>query len=404
MKGGLGSLLSLAAVLAAVLVPGPARAHPLGNFSISHYTALRVEPDRISITYVIDMAEIPTFQELQSKGLVPDPSHPSVASYLRPAIEALGAGLQLEVNGAQLILHARSSGVVFPPGAGDLPTMRMEALYQASLDRVGLREVNELSYRDENFTGRAGWKEIVAVAGPRTSLARSSVPEQDRSHALTDYPTDLLDSPPQDVEARLLFSLTTVAATGTIPSPPPFDTLATRERTQKPTIATVAPVRESNDVRGVGRPRLDCARRWGDGPGCKPAAHSALGLHSTGDGGGAELWRDRPGHAHRSRRGSRSRPRARTRQGGGGGVSRRITRDGMARGVLGAGGYRCSHGRSLPPRACHPLCFPLHRARASLPVARSRLWSNDCRPWRLAVSAAVRDMGRAGAPSPPRRP
>ncbi len=246
MKGGLGSLLSLAAVLAAsVLAPGPARAHPLGNFSISHYTALRVEPDRISITYVIDMAEIPTFQELQSKGLVPDPSHPSVASYLRPAIEALGAGLQLEVNGAQLILHARSSGVVFPPGAGDLPTMRMEALYQASLDRVGLREVNELKYRDENFTGRAGWKEIVAVAGPRTSLARSSVPEQDRSHALTDYPTDLLDSPPQDVEARLLFSLTTVAATGTIPSPPPFDTLATRERTQKPTIATVAPVRRA---------------------------------------------------------------------------------------------------------------------------------------------------------------
>ncbi len=75
------------------------------------------------------------------------------------------------------------------------------------------------------------------MAGPRTSLARSSVPEQDRSQALTDYPTDLLDSPPQDVEARLLFSLTTVAATATIPAPAPFDTLAPGWRAQKPTIS-----------------------------------------------------------------------------------------------------------------------------------------------------------------------
>jgi nickel/cobalt exporter len=241
MQGGLAGLLSLAVALAAsVLAPPAARAHPLGNFSISHYTALRVEPDRISITYIIDMAEIPTFQELHAKGLVPDPSHPSVASYLQPAIEALGAGLQLEVNGTRLILHARSSGVVFPPGAGDLPTMKMEAVYQASLDRVGLRRLNELHYRDENFAGRAGWKEIVAVAGPRTSLAASSVPEQDRSQALTDYPTDLLDSPPQDDEARLLFSITPAAAAPTIPAPARFDAPAPRWRAQKATIATVA--------------------------------------------------------------------------------------------------------------------------------------------------------------------
>jgi ABC-type nickel/cobalt efflux system permease component RcnA len=241
MQGGLAGLLSLAVALAAsVLTPPAARAHPLGNFSISHYTALRVEPDRISITYIIDMAEIPTFQELHAKGLVPDPSHPSVASYLQPAIEALGAGLQLEVNGTRLILHARSSGVVFPPGAGDLPTMKMEAVYQASLDRVGLRRLNELHYRDENFAGRAGWKEIIAVAGPRTSLAASSVPEQDRSQALTDYPTDLLDSPPQDDEARLLFSITPAAAAPTIPAPARFDAPAPRWRAQKATIATVA--------------------------------------------------------------------------------------------------------------------------------------------------------------------
>ena len=37
-------------------------------------------------------------------------------------------------------------------------------------------------------------------------LVSSTVPEHDRSRALADYPTDLLNSPPQDVEARVIFA------------------------------------------------------------------------------------------------------------------------------------------------------------------------------------------------------
>jgi len=46
------------------------------------------------------------------------------------------------------------------------------------------------------------------------TLIASSVPATDRSHELSDYPIDLLNSPPQDIEARVSFTRggTTVAA------------------------------------------------------------------------------------------------------------------------------------------------------------------------------------------------
>ena len=49
-------------VAACFLVAGPARAHPLGNFTINTYSGLRIEPGRLQIDYVVDMAEIPAFR------------------------------------------------------------------------------------------------------------------------------------------------------------------------------------------------------------------------------------------------------------------------------------------------------------------------------------------------------
>ena len=55
----------LAAGALVVLVPAIALAHPLGNFTINHFTALRIGPAAISVDMVIDRAEIPAFQESQ---------------------------------------------------------------------------------------------------------------------------------------------------------------------------------------------------------------------------------------------------------------------------------------------------------------------------------------------------
>lgn len=70
----------------------------------------------------------------------------------------------------------------------------------------------ELFYRDGNFPGRAGWKEIIAGAGDGIDVIDSAVPTMDRSAQLSNYPTDLLNSPPQTLEARLSFAANAAVA------------------------------------------------------------------------------------------------------------------------------------------------------------------------------------------------
>src|SRR5256885_7035096 len=41
-------------------------AHPLGNFTINHFTRLEIGRERVRVHFVVDMAEIPSFQELQA--------------------------------------------------------------------------------------------------------------------------------------------------------------------------------------------------------------------------------------------------------------------------------------------------------------------------------------------------
>ena len=40
-------------------------AHPMGNFSVSHYTKIAVGPRGADMLYVLDLAEIPTLETMQ---------------------------------------------------------------------------------------------------------------------------------------------------------------------------------------------------------------------------------------------------------------------------------------------------------------------------------------------------
>jgi ABC-type nickel/cobalt efflux system permease component RcnA len=188
----------------AVGAPRSGHAHPLGNFSISQYTGIRISRDAVELRYVIDMAEIPTFQEIQDTGITAEPGHSSLAPYLARKAEALKEHLRLAVDGRVLDLRTQTRDVIFPPGAGGLPTLKLGLVYRATLPPLSA-ETSRLDYRDGNYPDRAGWKEIVAAVGPGVTIASASVPERDRSRELSDYPTDLLNSPPQDREARLSF-------------------------------------------------------------------------------------------------------------------------------------------------------------------------------------------------------
>jgi len=213
---GICKLLSLLLLLGVCRF---ASAHPMGNFSVNHYSKIMLENDRIRVRYFIDLAEIPTYQELQQANLsatAVDPDSAAVISYVAARGAELGRGLVLEVDGNPAQLRLVSSGVIFPPGAGGLPTMKMGFVYEAAYpsvqspssttDRNAARQNVSLHYADNNYPGHTGWKEIVALASAG-SLLRSSVPATDRSGELSNYPTDLLTSPPQLLEASLAATL-----------------------------------------------------------------------------------------------------------------------------------------------------------------------------------------------------
>ena len=113
----------------------------------------------------------------------------------------------MKSTASRCALRTGSQEIIFPEGAGGLPTLKIGVVYKGKLPG-GAGAAYVLGYRDNNFPGRAGWKEIIAVAGLGVKLLDSSVPETDRSTRLSDYPTDLLNSPPQQLEARVGFAVT----------------------------------------------------------------------------------------------------------------------------------------------------------------------------------------------------
>jgi ABC-type nickel/cobalt efflux system permease component RcnA len=206
-----------------LLFPTYAFAHPMGNFSISHYSGISIGRGLLEVHYFIDMAEIPTFQEMQQNGMEARPDEPRLPEYLFSKAAAFANGLHVTLNGRALPLRIASQDVIFPTGAGNLPTMKFGFAYQAEIPVECAPAPCHLDYEDVNFPNRAGWKEVVVAAGQGTSLVSSTAPDRDRSGQLSNYPTDLLNSPPQVLEASLVFSTvglqanapaTTNAATG----------------------------------------------------------------------------------------------------------------------------------------------------------------------------------------------
>src|ERR1035438_6842216 len=184
------------ALLLCVLILGSttAFAHPMGNFSVNHYSKITIKQGSIEILYLIDMAEIPTFQEMRQFGITATPGDPGAPSYLDQQEAQLKEGISLDGDGQSVRLNAVSRQVAFADGAGGLPTMKIGFVFRGKLDVPA--GAHKLSYLDNNFPGRAGWKEIV-VLGDGVTILDSSAPATDRSQELTNYSSDMLNSPPQ---------------------------------------------------------------------------------------------------------------------------------------------------------------------------------------------------------------
>lgn len=193
--------LALAVLLAALALPAAAQAHPLGNFTVNQQARVAISGDRVDVRWVLDKAEIPTFQD---RALSP-------AEVTARTREEVQRGLRLIVDGRQVALReVAEPRIAYPPGQGGLTTTRIELTLRAAVD-----DPRRVELRLEAFPDRVGWRAIVPAAGEGTAV-RTDIPSGDPTDGLRTYPQEVLSSPPD----QRLASFQVEPGDGTLVAPP----------------------------------------------------------------------------------------------------------------------------------------------------------------------------------------
>ena len=185
--------LLVAAIALVLATAGTASAHPLGNFTVNHYAGIELAGDRVYVRYVLDLAEIPTFQfgdDVRAAGFA----------------TTVARSLELRLDGRRVVLRPVAHRVVARRGAGGLKTLRFDAVFSAAASG------RALTFADRLFPSRIGWREITIAARDGARLLDASVPSASRSNELRSYPDDLLRSPLDVRSAVATFEPGTAAA------------------------------------------------------------------------------------------------------------------------------------------------------------------------------------------------
>ena len=170
-------------------VPAAASAHPLGNFSVNHLARVSVSADRVDVRYILDEAEIPTFQQRDVAG------RDAARAQARRGRAAARADRRRPARRAAPGRPARRSRTRWDRAACARPASSCRC-------RRAVEDPRRVELRDGTFAGRVGWKAIVAAPGRGTAV-RSNVPASDPTNGLRTYPADLLQSPSDVRAARL---------------------------------------------------------------------------------------------------------------------------------------------------------------------------------------------------------
>ena len=175
------SAIAMFAILFTMSALG-ASAHPLGNFTINHLTKLSVERGVVHARYVLDMAEIPTFQAIGGQTSATATAR-EVTAYANTIAPQTIAQLHLDVDGTPLPLILDRTRATTRPGAGGLPTLYVVIVAHAALSAAAAHAASTIAFHDETYPGRIGWHDVVVA------------PSTEPTRELTAYPSALLGSP-----------------------------------------------------------------------------------------------------------------------------------------------------------------------------------------------------------------
>jgi nickel/cobalt exporter len=202
-------------ILIAILFAQFLEAHPMGNFSISHYSRLEYTNDGILLKHIVDMAEIPSYQQMEFL----DTDHNSKISdeekirYAERISNQLLPNLKVQINQTNLTIKIQNSRLEIRPGAGDLPTFVVYCNYFVEVPVSVISNSNTLEFADQNFPERSGWREIVIKRdGGFASLNLPPDTYSERSKGLSQYPTDPTTVMPQEMKLSFKFGNPLLAA------------------------------------------------------------------------------------------------------------------------------------------------------------------------------------------------
>lgn len=181
-------------------------AHPLGNFSVNHFSRFEIEKSGIKLRSILDIAEIPTFQLVSKIDTNNDKifSPEELNAYVEQITPEYVNSLYLTVNQKQVELSPVAKKITIVEGSGGLPTLRMVWDLTGELEYSG--SVERIYFENRNNKERIGWNEIVVQGTKDVHIFDSTVFGSSITDELKAYPQESINAPLAERTAE--FSIT----------------------------------------------------------------------------------------------------------------------------------------------------------------------------------------------------
>ncbi|HEV7179278.1 MAG TPA: hypothetical protein VGN11_05375 [Candidatus Baltobacteraceae bacterium] len=168
------------AIICFAISTGVAIAHPLGNFTINHLAKIDPASNTLRVRYVLDIAEIPTFQIMRASSPNASWNDAQLRSWAASEEGLVTAGFHVDIDGTPAQLRLIDVHSRLRPGAGGLPVLYWTGDFSASLNAGAHHiSVDDGVYADR----RIGWKDVIVS------------PQTEPTHELLSYPSALIGSP-----------------------------------------------------------------------------------------------------------------------------------------------------------------------------------------------------------------
>ncbi len=187
-------------------------AHPLGNFSVNQFAKLEITTTQIRTRQVLELAEIPTINELRIIDANADGKYTDeeLQTYVSELSSIYILNIAIAIDGQTVPIEIENSKAELREGSGGLSILNIGWNLTSPLSS-GMT-AGRVTYANKNYSDRIGWNEIFVTPAPGTSVYESNVFGNAVTDELKSYPEDSLTSALAERNATFLFSVSSPPA------------------------------------------------------------------------------------------------------------------------------------------------------------------------------------------------